>query len=692
MSVIQDVIKLEWKLMRRSIIAAWLPVMHALMWLLMIVNYEISPIGKGTRAYYFYYKWLSIIPIVVLLAGWMAVYLVYRDRHNGLNTLYKTWPGRASLIVIGKWLFIQLYGLSLTVPLVLIQSLWLATASPMEHFLLHGTYTFIQTGAAVMLFASLGVCLGVLIRGKASFLLMLAAGGAHILHVLNTGRSESVHVMWRWFSPYDLTHFIYNAIYDSNGLWGVTWTTVHQFAAAGAAVLLLMLACFTANIQRMEQRAARPYVAAGIITLMITVSAGGVSYHEFAQRVDVYVSEAESYRTAGTVLSSTPGEAPEAKSDFHPDMIKLRLELGNNGTIEAASELDLRHTSQHPATRLFLTLNSRLEITRMESDTPLDWSRQGDILELNIQRPLQQGESVRIRMDYSGNMNILRGQGTRLYSRISREHAVLPKSAGWYPQIGKRQLVGREEHNISPLGFRLKEDVFYREPGTTQYRVEIHGLQGTPLLPLPIVHEGESVTYEGKNNTGLFLYHGILEEREVDGARVADHPDRIREAVKGAKTQTKQIQYLNDWLGLRLMQPDLYSGYMPGFPPSPRSSGREVFQIRSPRDYVELPAVQHPMLDGLLHWIYEKEYPRNNIGWNADFKTYYIRTYSKEPLTADDEKRMEEISRVAEKDWKRIMTSAEEVYRLYQTGPDPEMNVLKELMSHLSASRTGDEA
>lgn len=707
MSVIQDVIKLEWKLMRRNVIAAWLPIMHALLWLLMIVNYEISPVGKGTRAYYFYYEWMRMIPIVVLLAGWVGVYVMYRDRHNGLNTLYKTWSSQASLIVTGKWLFIQLYGLLLTVPLVLIQSLWLAVASPMEHFVLHGTYTFIQTGVAVMLFGSLGVCLGVLIRGKASFLLMLAVGGAHILHVLNTGRNESVHVMWRWFSPYDLTHFIYNVIYDSHGLWGlVPWTAVHQFAASGAAVLLLVLACFTANIRRMDRRATRPYVAAGILVLLITVSAGGVSYYELAQRVNVYVSEAETYRKAGTDLSSISGGVAEVKNDFHPDRIRLRIELGNKGELEAASELELRHTGKHQASRLFLTLNSRLRVTRLESDIPLDWSRQGDILELNIQKPMQKGESVRIRMDYSGNMNILRGEGTRLYSRISGENAVLPKSAGWYPQIGKRHLVVWEEHNTSPLGFRLKEDVPYSEPGTTQYTVQILGLQGTPILPLPLVREGESVIYEGKNNMGLFLYHGILEEREVNGARVVDHPDRIREAVEGAKTQMQQIQYLNDWLGLRMMPPNLYSGYMPGFLPAPRSSGPEIFQIRSPRDYVELPAVQHPILDGLLHWIYEKEYPRKNISWNADFKTYFTRNYSirnnstniypggtlKKSLSADDERRMEEISKLAEKDWNRIMTSAGEVYRMYQTERDPEMNVLKELLSIFKLTGTGDEA
>ncbi|KKO54784.1 hypothetical protein XI25_04685 [Paenibacillus sp. DMB20] len=235
MQSVRDVFKFEWLQLRRSPIWCSLPFMHIILWVLLIIRYEIGASGQGTRDYYFYEQWLILMPVVMLLTGLYANYMLYRERCNGMDVLLRSWPRHGSSLVIGKWQLVQMYGLAFTFPLVFAQTVWLAMSGyPQEMVLLYAIYTGVQTGAAVFTFSSLGMCLGGLVRNKFSFLLLSCLWIIPVLVQL-TSKTETppLHVFWRWFAPYDLTRFRYNPVLDSYGLWGVEWTVIHQ-----AAVLL----------------------------------------------------------------------------------------------------------------------------------------------------------------------------------------------------------------------------------------------------------------------------------------------------------------------------------------------------------------------------------------------------------------------------------------------------------------------
>ncbi|WP_152669065.1 hypothetical protein [Paenibacillus sp. DMB20] len=363
------------------------------------------------------------------------------------------------------------------------------------------------------------------------------------------------------------------------------------------------------------------------------------------------------------------------------------------------SELRLEQTGKKQAAQLFLTLNRRLEVTALKGDKPLQWSRQGDVLEIVMNQPINHGEYIDVKLNYAGSIDTYRSEGLRQFSGISKNNVLLPKSVAWYPQIGQRQLIFSQEHNNAPLGFIIKEGLSYKEPGVTRYDVIIEGRADKPLvMPLTLSDKENIIEFRGKNNTGLFLYQGVTKESSVQGVKVVDHPDKMSQSQRDVKTQLNQMEFLNVWLGLSLKPADLYSGYIfSGGSPDFLDPDNEVYRIRYPWDFLKPPTVKPIMLNTLLSWVYEHEYPGKSKEWKSGFHDYYVNVKSTKGIPgpnslSDEEVRLvKEISRLAEKDRDRILDISGHLYRKYEASPNQEdFDVLKELDHILFPAKAGE--
>ncbi|WP_422656703.1 ABC transporter permease [Paenibacillus sp. EC2-1] len=685
MKYIYESIRMELILLRRNPIFCSLPALYVVMWVWLLVRYELGGDGQGSRSYYFYDSWILHLPTAVLLAGLFSVYILYKDRISGLEILERTWPQSSIRLILGKWIIAQIYGLFFTLPTVAIQGIWMGLRGDhKEPIMLFLSYTFIQMSVAIFMFVSLGMLIAVLLRHKLSFVLLTMLWIIPVIvYQFSQSETSSIHVISRWFAPYDMTRFRYNPVMDSWGLLGVNWTAIHQIVIALLGLLFLGLTCLFADHGRTLRDERTKLIIYSAVVSVSVISVGWVSYDEFLSRVNRYVDDGTRYMVKDVNALVDKNGLANVHSDFQTTEMDLNVQLSEPNQLQVKSELLLVQTEQDQSSIFHLTLNHQLVVTDIQSDQPLEWNRSGDVLEVHTATPIENGEAIRLKLNYSGAIDTYRSEGVKQYSGISKDYVLLPKSIAWYPQIGQRELSVSIEHNNTTLGFLLKDSLDYREPGSTRYHVSVTGRNGNMVLPLPVTNR-EQHEYSGSNSNGLYIYQGVTEERSVNGTRIIDHPDVIEYSVRHFQHQQDQINYLNDWLGLNLQTADLYSGYIfYGGNLNHFSLTNDSFKTRFPREEIHLPAVKPLLLEGLLNWVYEREYPMNGRAWGASFRSYYVNFLpSRGParvLSPMEEQVVKHIDQ-ASSDWERIVTLSGQMYSRYlAVGSDQHYNPLQEL-------------
>lgn len=670
MKYIHECIRVEWILLRRSPVWRSIPILHAVIWLWFMVRYELGGDGQGARSYYFYEKWMHFMPIAVLLTGMFSIYILYKDRNSGMDKLLRTWPQSSSSVMIGKWLLAQFYGLSFTIPTVVLQGIWMGLRGNHEEpLMLFLSYTFVQMGAAIFMIVSLGMLIGALIRNKSSFVLLVMVWIVPVIvHLYSQSNTSSIHVISRWFAPYDMTRFRFNPVTDSWGLWGVNWTTIHQIFVALLGLLSLGLACLLAFQGRTVTEERKKLFVYSAVMFISVISIGWISYDEFMSRVNQYVDDGRLYMVKDENALKKDGLAV-IHSDFQTTEMKIKLLLSKPNRIQVESELEIVQTEKDHASTFHLTLNRQLFVTDLQGDQPLEWNRNGDVLEIRTATPIGKGEAVRMNLNYSGTIDTYRSEGVKQYSGISKEYVLLPKSIAWYPQIGQRQLSVSLEHNNTTLGFLLRDSLDYREPGVTRYHLSIEGRSENMVIPLPVMNRDLN-EYSGDNSNGLYIYQGVTEERRVNGVQIIDHPDVIGYSVNHLQHQLDQMEYLNSWLNLKQQTADLYSGYIfYGEKLNHLTLAKDSFSTRFPRENVKLPAIEPMLLNGLLSWVYEREYPEKWREWNPSFKVYYLNylTYSgpTRALTPVEDQFVTKVDQISVDRWDCILTISSQLYTRY---------------------------
>lgn len=678
-------IRIEWILLRRNPIFCSLPALYVVLWVWLLVRYELGGDGQGSRSYYFYESWILHMPTAILLAGLFSVYVLYKDRISGLDILERTWPQSSIRVILGKWTIAQIYGSFFTLSTVVIQGIWMGLRGDHEEpIMLFLSYTFIQTSAAIFMFVSLGMLLAVLLRHPLSFVLLAMLWIIPVIvHQFSQSETSSIHVISRWFAPYDMTRFRYNPVTDSWGLLGVNWTAIHQIVIALLGLLFLGLTCLFAGQGRTLRKDQKKLIIYSAVVSVSVISVGWVSYDEFLSRVNRYVDDGTRYMVKDMSALVDKNGLANVHSDFQTTKMDLNLQLSDPNQLQVESELLLVQTEQDQSSIFHLTLNHQLLVTKLQSDQPLEWNRSGDILEIHTATPIENGEAIRLTLHYSGSIDTYRSEGVKQYSGISKDYVLLPKSIAWYPQIGQRQLSVSVGHNNTTLGFLLKDSLDYREPGSTLYHVSVTGRNGNLVLPLPVTNR-EKYEYSGSNSNGLYIYQGVTEERSVNGTRIIDHPDIIEYSVKHSQHQQEQMNYLNDWLGLNLENADLYSGYIfYGGNLNHFTLTNDSFKTRFPREEIQLPAVKPLLLEGLLNWLYEREYPMNGRTWDSSFSSYYVNFLTNRGparvLSPMEEQVVKHIDQISS-DWNHIEEISSQMYSRYlAAGSDQHYNPLQEL-------------
>lgn len=688
---IKDICKIEWTYLSRSRIWSLVPFLHLIYWIWLIVLYETDANGgSGTRMAYYYTHFMTIMPVAMLICGLYANYIVQRDRRSGMEQLILAWPVKKTEWLAGKWLAAQWFGLAFTVPAALVQMLWLAASgSGEEPLLAYFIYTCLQMGAALSFFISLGLLIGVCIRSRFGFLLLPILWWVLFTIRMDTTESGSIHVLWRWLAPYDLTRFYYNIVRDSRGLWGIPWTALHQGVVAAASLLVAVLACLSVYAHRNGKRESLILLASSAALLLIMLAGGWISYSEFAGRIDSYRHDGATYAVDSFETYYEQGYG-KVVSDFCMKETALSLRFPGNNQLAARAELLLVQTEEAQSSLLELTLNRRLYIKSLTSDLPMEWEREGDLLTIRLTEPLNKNGSLRLGLTYEGAVESFRNMGLSRYSYITDSGITLPKALAWYPQLGSRMLTKSFEHNGAPLGFIMRHEFPYVEPDSTHYVIKLEGERsGSVLMPIPAAAESAAV-FEGSSSGGLFFYEGIMEERSIGGVRVIDHPDLIDESIRKVKKQLDQIAFLNRWLKLELKAADLYSGIIL----FENVFANIDYRVQSPSHYVDLPEVKSLSLEMLLKWIYEQQFPSPGRAPLPDFRSHYELANPTRSvdgnLTADQLRFVEEIEKLDRSDWSEIVAVGAKLYEAYvQSGKSESFDPLP-ILRQLTLRKDGD--
>lgn len=664
---IRDICKVEWKYLGRSRMWSLLPFLHLFYWIWLIVRYETdSNGGNGTRMEYFYGNFLTIMPVAMLLCGLLANFIVQRDRRSGMERLILAWPVGKTEWLAGKWLAAQSYGLAFTVPVVLVQGIWLAAFGSHEERLLdYLFYTVCQMGAALCFFISLGMFIGVLIRNRFAFLFLPLLWW--ILFTLqNDARGTgNINVLWRWLAPYDLTRFRYNIVRDSRGLWDIPWTVLHQGVVATASLLIAVAACLVSYTHRNEKRESRILLASCAALLLPVLVGGWISYSEFSDRVDRFRHDGAIYAVDNRNGQYQQGYG-KVVSDFRMQETMLSLRFPGEDRLAAEAELLLVQSEKEQSSLLELTLNRRFQIESLTSELPMKWEHKDDLLTIRLSEPLSRNSTLRLSLAYEGTVDSYRQLGLNRYSSVTSGSIVLPKALAWYPQLGNRMLAKSFEHNGAPLGFTMADEYSYIEPGATHYVVKLEEKRdGSVLLPIPASGESDAI-YEGSSSSGLFIYEGVMEERHIGSIRIVNHPDLMDESVRGVEKQLRQIDFQNRWFGMNLKPAELYSGILL-FSPDMFYEDDE-YPVRSPWHIIRLPEVKSSSLKILLEWIYEHQFPLPGRAPMPDFHSHYELLNSNgadKDLTADQLLFVEEVEKLDNSDWDEMAAIGGKLYKAY---------------------------
>ncbi|GIP38491.1 hypothetical protein J31TS4_17710 [Paenibacillus sp. J31TS4] len=646
-----------------------LPVLlHAAYWLFVADRYELRPPEGLTRMVSYYDSLLIAMPAAALFCGLLGVFVLQRDKHNGLHRLALSWSVAKTPWLGSKWLAVQLYGLAFVLPAVLLQAVWfLVDEADTDRLPAYLCYTLLQMGGAVSFSGSLGFLIGLLVRSRLAYLVLPLLWLVPIYVETSFHSSPSqMSVFWRWAAPYDLTQFHYQIASNLWGIRGIPVTALHQLfvwlagLTAGAWSLLL----YRKDRVTPRERRGLPLLAAAL--LLPAVIAGACSLDELSGRLIRYLDTASFTRT-GTSQQPDDYAAIPVESEFRVRETELTLRFPGTNELAADASLLLELTEREEASSVVLTLYRRLEVSELTADRPIEWSREGDVLRVKTRTPVRQGERLRLRLVYRGPVDEYRDEGLTAYSFADRQAVHLPKPLAWYPQPGERMITKTFDHNGAYYGVQMQPGSAYIEPGESHYKVRLlDGMPGQAVLPIPMTEPG---VYEGDSSFGLFLAAGRFAERETGGVRVVSQPERLAADVRSVESQLDAIAFLNEWLGLSYKPSRLYSELiLEGAPLDPYREGSELLY---PFYRVPVPEVEELRLRVLLNWLYEKRLPTPRTRQGESYTDAYAQMLSLQgggprPLTAEEEAFARAVDETAGEGEDKAYQLAASLYRAYE--------------------------
>ncbi|CAM4007149.1 ABC transporter permease [Lederbergia lenta] len=544
---------------------------NLLCWGYIIISYEIQPIHYEERAAAFYQGFMWLLLLNLLMIGLFAVYMADKDRENKFESLIVTYQVKNAEWIIGKWLVTQTYALGITLITLLVQISWLLLGKISFGDLVKNVlYVFVQMEGGLILLISLGFLFGILLKNMFAYIfipaiLLLTLGlPFDYTGVALTFDNPRVHLL----TPFD--YMFIQSPYES--IWGIDrvfgTTILHQFIVLllGGIFILVTILLFRSNRRVQREKKIIPVL---IATLLIpTIILSGIRYVQYDQAFKQYVTTGEHYVTGfegrdekglaewewensyyDTYLDNT-------KYEFSVEQMNLSALLKTDNSIKVRSQLTIKHNGDAPVKDVYLTLQQALNVTECSSKSVMTCSRESDFVIVHFDQMIEPGEQFNVNLAYNGSVLQYRDEGYVEHSFIQNHRVYLPKEAGWYPLIGKRQLVIAREHNNNYVQFELRNARLV-EDYPTEFTVEIMNEDSNIPLALTIP-EVEAGIYSGTSLYGLSLVGGNLEEVKVGQTRIVGHPEILNGAKNAVKKNQQAWKFIEDWLDIPMTPSVIY--------------------------------------------------------------------------------------------------------------------------------------
>lgn len=569
MSAIKAVVKNESLLLRRNRFLAIPFIVNLLCWGYIIFSYEMKSIHYTDRATTFYQGFVWMILLNVLIVGLFAVYMGSKDRGDEFESLVVTYKVKNNEWIMGKWIVTQLYGLCIALFTVVVQALWLLSASmTLEEWFKNIFYVLIQMEGAFFLLISMGFLFAILMKSMIAYLLIPATLVLSLIFPF-----DYVGEAYVWDNPkyHLLTPFDYMFIGSPyEGIWGIHHAiknaVVHQSAVVllGTVILIVTLLLFRRN--RMSNREKRfvPLLLIGFIIPAVLLS--GIRFDQYDKALKGYIDTGQRYvetfeKNDEIAYDEWENSYYNYQEDDHPyefamEKTNLAVELLANNQIRVHSSLSIKNNGDEAVHDVFLTLYHELEIKECTSSVSVTCAKEGDFIKLHFEHAIQPHDRFDLDLDYEGSILQYRNDGYTEHAFIRDDQIYLPKEAGWYPLIGKRPLVVAHEHDKLYTQFQLR-NARLEEDFPTDFSVSImRENEKTPLaMTIPTVTKD---TFQGTSHYGLSLIGGNIKEEKVGETRVIAHPELFSGAHEVIERYQSAWLFVEDWLGVQLSPAVIY--------------------------------------------------------------------------------------------------------------------------------------
>lgn len=534
---------------------------NLLCWGYIIISYEIQPIHYKERAAAFYEGFMWMLLLNLLMIGLFAVYMADKDRENKFESLIVTYQVKNTEWIIGKWLVTQLYAFGITVITLLVQISWLLLGKiSFEELVKNVLYVFVQMEGGFFFLISFGFLFSILVKNMFAYIfipavLVLTLGlPFDYTGVALTFDNPRLHLL----TPFD--YMFIQSPYES--IWGIdrvfSTTILHQFIVLllGGIFILVTILLFRSYRRIQGEKRIIPVLIA--ILLIPTIILSGTRYMQYNQAFKQYVTTGEHYVTGfegrdDKALAEWEWEnsyydtyLDNNKYEFSVEQMDLSVSLKTDNSIKANSQLTIKHNGDTPIKDIYLTLHQALNVTECSSSSGITCSREKDFVIVHFDQMINPDEEFNLKLKYQGTIQQYRDEGYVEHAFIQKNRVYLPKEAGWYPLIGKRQLVIAREHNNNYVQFELRNARLV-EDYPTEFTVEI-SLENSKIPLALTIPEEETGIYRGTSSYGLSLVGGNLEEVLIDKTRLVGHPEILKAAKNTIGEYQKGWDFMEDWL------------------------------------------------------------------------------------------------------------------------------------------------
>ena len=569
MNVMNSIFRNEGLLLLRNKFLTIPLLVNILCWGYVIISYEIQPIHYEERAAAFYQSFIWILLLDLLIVGLIAIYMASKDRESAFEQLVVTYDVKNMEWIIGKWLITQMYGLCITVITIVVEALWLASASmTIGDWFKNIVYVFIQMEGAFLLLISIGFLFATLIKSMFAYLVIPAILVLSLMFPFDYVGKAYIwdNPKFHLFTPFD--YMFIGSPYE--GIWGIHHvlksSILHQSAIVllGIAVIVVTLLLFRRYRRSNKEKKMIPITLT--IFIIPTIVLSGMRFMQYEQALKQYVTTGQQY------VESFKGDDDESYNkwmnsyyeynkddqpyEFSMEKTNLSVELQADDQINVQSTLTIQNNGNEAVNDVFLTLYHGLKIKECTSAKSVTCSQDKDFITLHFDQMIQPGEEFDLNVHYQGKILQYRDDGYIEQAFIKNQRIYLPKEAGWYPLIGKRPLVITREHNNLYAQFELRNARLV-EDFPTEFTVNItRENQKVPLaLTIPEISED---TFQGTSQYGLSLLGGNFKEEKVGHIRVVAHPEVIKGATEVIERYQKAWSFMEDWLGVPMSPSVIY--------------------------------------------------------------------------------------------------------------------------------------